>query len=87
MYSCTVTLSVALYGGQWPKPHPGCFASGKETQYPLYRRLGGLLGWSGRLQKILRHSPRGFLSLDHPAGIELLHMPHGSKLNLSIMDE
>ena len=30
-----------------------CFTPGKETQYPLYMRLGGPKGLSGRLQKVL----------------------------------
>ena len=29
-----------------------------KTQYPLYRRLGGAQGWSGRVRKIL--PPLGF---------------------------
>jgi len=37
---------------------PGHFTPGKETQYPLYRRLGGPQGQSGRVQKI--SPPPGF---------------------------
>ena len=37
----------------------------EETHYPLYRRLGRLQGWSGRVQKIL--PPTGIWSQDHPA--------------------
>jgi hypothetical protein len=37
---------------------PGRFIPGKETQYMLYRRLGGPQGQSGRLQKI--SLPLGF---------------------------
>jgi hypothetical protein len=33
-------------------PRPGHFTPGKETRYPLYRRLGEPQGWSGRLQQI-----------------------------------
>jgi hypothetical protein len=33
-------------------PRPGRFTSGKETRYPLYRRLGGPQGRTGRVQKI-----------------------------------
>ena len=38
--------------------HPSHFTPGKETQYPLYRRLGGPQGQSGELQKI--SPPPGF---------------------------
>ena len=33
-------------------PRPGRFTPGKETRYPLYRRLGGPQGRSGRVRKI-----------------------------------
>ena len=33
----------------WLTPRPGRLTPGKETQYPLYRRLGGLQGRSGQL--------------------------------------
>ena len=33
-------------------PRPGRFVPGKETWYPLYRRLGGHQGRSGRVLKI-----------------------------------
>ena len=39
-------------------PHPGHFTHGKETWYPLDRRLGGPQGWSGQLWKI--SPPPGF---------------------------
>jgi hypothetical protein len=45
-------------GMGWLAPHPGRFTPRKETRYPLYRRLGGPQGWSGRLRKIL--PPLGF---------------------------
>ena len=38
-------------GGQRHAP-PSLFAPGKGTRYPLYRRLGGPQGGSGRVQKI-----------------------------------
>jgi len=31
---------------------PGRFTPGKHTRYPLFRRLGGPQGWSGRVQII-----------------------------------
>jgi len=37
----------------------------KETQYPLYRGLGGTQGWSGWTQKIL--PPIRFDLQNHPA--------------------
>jgi hypothetical protein len=39
-------------------PHPTHFAPGKETWYPVCRRLGGPQGWSGQVHKIL--PPAGF---------------------------
>jgi hypothetical protein len=33
-------------------PSPGHFTPGKETRYPLYRRLRGPQGWSGRVRNI-----------------------------------
>jgi len=48
-------------GGQ--RPRPGRFTSGKETWYPLYRRLGGPKGRSARVRKIpsaLGFDPRTF---------------------------
>jgi len=38
--------------GRWPTPRPDHFAPGKETQYPLYTRLGGPQGRAGRVRKI-----------------------------------
>ena len=37
--------------GGWSAPRPGRFTPGK-TRYPLYRRLGGPQGRSGRVRKI-----------------------------------
>jgi hypothetical protein len=42
-------------GGQ--RHAPAALPPGK-TQYPLYRRLGGPQGWSGRVRKI--SPPQGF---------------------------
>jgi hypothetical protein len=33
-------------------PHLSCITPGKETQYPLYRRLGRSQHWSGWVRKI-----------------------------------
>ena len=57
-YSSTLSLTLTLDGGGWSTPRPGRFTSGKETRYPLYRRLGGPQGRSRRLRKI--SPPPGF---------------------------
>jgi hypothetical protein len=35
--------------GGWSTPRPGRFTLGKETRYPLYRRLSGPQSRSGRV--------------------------------------
>jgi hypothetical protein len=50
-------VTSALEGDAWSTPRPGRFTPGK-TRYPLYRRLGGPEGWSGRVRKTL--PPPGF---------------------------
>jgi hypothetical protein len=54
-YSSTLSLTPALDEGGWSTPRPGRFIPWKETRYPLYRRLGGSQGLSGRLRKISLH--------------------------------
>jgi hypothetical protein len=51
-YSCTLSLPLALEAGAWSTPRPGRFTPGKETRYPLYRRLGGPQSRSERMRKI-----------------------------------
>jgi hypothetical protein len=51
-YSSTLSLTSALNEGGWSTPRAGRFTPGKETRYPLYRRLGGPQGRSGRVRKI-----------------------------------
>jgi hypothetical protein len=46
-YSSTLSLTSALVVGGWLTPRRGRF----ETRYPLYRRLGGPQGRSGRVRK------------------------------------
>jgi hypothetical protein len=58
VYSSTVSLTSALGEGVRLRPRPGRFTSGKETRYPLYRRLGGPQGQSVRVQEI--SLPPGF---------------------------
>jgi hypothetical protein len=57
-YSTTLSLPSALDGGGWSTLRPGRFTPGKETRYPLYRRLGGPQGRSGRVRKV--SPPPGF---------------------------
>jgi hypothetical protein len=47
----------ARWGG-WSTPRPGRFTPGKESRYPLYRRLRGPQGRSGQGQRI--SPPPGF---------------------------
>jgi hypothetical protein len=39
--STTLSLTLALDEGGWSTQRPGRFTPGKETRYPLYRRMGG----------------------------------------------
>jgi len=56
--SSTLSLSSALDGGVWSTLLSGQFSPGKETRYPLYGRLDGPQGRSGRVRKI--SLPPGF---------------------------
>jgi hypothetical protein len=58
MYISTLSLTLALDRGGWSTTRPGRFTPGKETRYPMYRKLGGPQGRSGRLRKI--SPPPGF---------------------------
>jgi hypothetical protein len=52
--------SSELEGGWWSVPHPDHFTPRKETQYPLYRRLGGprdQCGWARKILPTLRFEP------------------------------
>jgi hypothetical protein len=54
-------FNLAARWGGWLTPRPGRFSPGKETRYPLYRRLCGPQGRSGRVRKIsppLEFDPR-----------------------------
>jgi hypothetical protein len=44
-YSCPLSSVFTLNWGGWSVPCPDYFASGIETQYLLYRSLGGPQGW------------------------------------------
>jgi hypothetical protein len=63
-YSSTLSLTTALDGGGWSTPRPGRFTSGKETRYPLHRRLGGPQDRSGR---VLESHATGIRSPDRQA--------------------
>jgi hypothetical protein len=56
--SIVIALLFFYLGARWSVTFPGCFTPRKETQYPLYRRLGGPQGRSGRLRK--NSPPLGF---------------------------
>ena len=58
MYSFTLSLTLALDGVGGRHNAPAALFPAKETWYPLYRRLGGLQGRFGPVQKILL--PLGF---------------------------
>ena len=73
MHSRTLPSTSALDRSGWSTPRPGRFNRGK-TRYPLYRRLGGPQGRSGRVQKISPPPPlTGILSPDRPARSESLY--------------
>ena len=45
-------MTVALEGGEWSAARPGRTLPPGKTQYPLYRRLGGHQGRSGRVENL-----------------------------------
>jgi hypothetical protein len=51
-YGFTLALTSALDAGGWLTPQPSSFIPRKETQYPLYRSVGGPQDRSGQVQKI-----------------------------------
>ena len=69
-YNSTLSLTSALDGVGGQRHAPAALPSGK-TRYPLYRRLGGPQGRSGRVRKIW--PPTRIRSLDRPARIESLY--------------
>ena len=70
MYSSTLPLTSALDGVDGQRHVPAVLPPGK-TRYPLYRRLGGPQGRSGRVRKI--SPPTGIRSPDRPARSESLY--------------
>ena len=61
-YSSILSLTPALDGVCCQRHGRGRFLPGKETRYPLYRRLGGPHDPSGRVRKI--STPTGIRSPD-----------------------
>jgi hypothetical protein len=51
MYSCTLSLTLAL-SGDGDQCHASAAVPPGKTQYPLHRRLGGPQNWSERVRKI-----------------------------------
>jgi len=47
-------MTAALEGGEWSAARPGRTLPPAKTQYPLYRRLGGSQGRSGRAENLVR---------------------------------
>jgi hypothetical protein len=66
-YSSTLSLTLALDEGGW-STRPSRFTPGKETWYPLYRRLGGPV-WTAAENL----DPTGIRSPDRPARSESLY--------------
>ena len=50
-------MTTALEGGEWSSARPGRTLHPGKTRYPLYRRLGGPQGRSGRAENV---APPGF---------------------------
>ena len=46
-------MTVALEGGEWSAARPGRTLPPGKTRYPLYRRLGGPQGLSGRAENLV----------------------------------
>ena len=51
------SMTAALEGGEWSAARPGRTLPPEKTRYPLYRRLGGPQGRSGRAENL---APPGF---------------------------
>jgi len=48
-------MTAALEGGEWSAARPGRILPPGKTRYPLYRRLGGPQGRSGRAENLVPH--------------------------------
>ena len=78
MYGSTLSLTSALDGVGGQRHAPAALPPGK-TRYPLYRRLGGPQGRSGRVRKI--SPPTGIRSPNRPARSESLSRPTGQGIS------
>ena len=54
MYSSILSLTSTIHEVGRLTPHSGRFTPGKETMFPLYRRLGG---FQGRSERVRNNSP------------------------------
>ena len=63
-------MTAALEGGEWSAARPGRTLPPGKTRYPLYRRLGGPQGRSGRAEIL---APTGIRSPDRPARSQSLY--------------
>jgi hypothetical protein len=81
-YSAALSLTSALEGVEWSTPSHGRSSPGKDTRYPLSRRLVGPQGRSGRVRKI---SPsRGFeLLIVQPVANALLYCAELSNIDFA----
>ena len=70
-YNSTLSLTSALDASGWSTPRPCRFTAGKESQYPLYRRLNESKGRCGRVRKISSRTDIRFPDL--PARSESLY--------------
>ena len=70
MYSSPLSSTSVLDCSGWPKQSPGRFPGGKAARYPLYRRMCGPQGLSGRVRKI--SPPPGF----DPGTLQLVASPY-----------
>jgi len=69
-YSSTLSLTSALYGVGGERHVPAALPPGKRSSTPLYRRLGGPQGLSGRVRKI--SPPTGIRSPDRSSRSQLV---------------
>jgi len=71
-------MTAALEGGEWSAARPGRTLPPRKTRYPLYRRLGGPQGRSGRAENLV---PTGIRSrIVHPVAQSLYQLSYPSHL-------
>ena len=85
-YSSTLSLTSTLDGGLVVNATPRPLYPPGKTRYPLYRRLGGPQGRSGRVRKFL--PPAWIPSPDRPARSESLYrLSYRGPSNISKLTE